>query len=349
MRLAHPFASRRAFTLIELLVVIAIIALLVGILLPALGKARDSARKIVSAANLRSLGTMNYNYGADNKDVFFNVFNERNSSAVQPFWFSYLDPLQAQRANPIITQLGSPDRATEAWSFLWASVASVYSSGNIADYISPAMRDPRDANITARHVGLLRAGITTPNPSASLDLVWVDTSYFMSPTMWFSPRRYAGITQLPAPSNNVGRNLFSRNRFSDASTPSQKAMLFERFDWTKKRRVGPAGQSAETAPQFNNPGAEPQVTWVDGSVDSVKISRLVTLANAPETADTFRPSGVWNLGQWNELTNNVPGVTQIGNDPWENSAAATMAQPPSNYTWPQYLWGTRNGIRGRDR
>ena len=57
--------NRPGFTIVELLVVISIIALLIAILLPAIGKARDAARVTQSAANLRNLSVANDTYGAD--------------------------------------------------------------------------------------------------------------------------------------------------------------------------------------------------------------------------------------------------------------------------------------------
>jgi prepilin-type N-terminal cleavage/methylation domain-containing protein len=61
-------ARFRGFTLIELLVVIAIIALLIGILLPALGEARRAARTTISTSNQRQLATGMNSYATDYKD-----------------------------------------------------------------------------------------------------------------------------------------------------------------------------------------------------------------------------------------------------------------------------------------
>jgi prepilin-type N-terminal cleavage/methylation domain-containing protein len=82
--------SNRAFTLIELLVVIAIIALLVGILLPALGEARKSARAVIDQVNLKQFGTVLGTYSADFQDRIFS-FTWRAPKGKENYTTTYSD------------------------------------------------------------------------------------------------------------------------------------------------------------------------------------------------------------------------------------------------------------------
>lgn len=78
---------RRAFTLIELLVVVAVIALLISILLPALGAAVKAARTVQCLSNIRQIGVAATSYATDTGGAFPVIPEASNGAETCYLWF----------------------------------------------------------------------------------------------------------------------------------------------------------------------------------------------------------------------------------------------------------------------
>ena len=80
------------FTLIELLVVIAIIAILAGMLLPALGRAKEKGKATVCINSLRQMAIAQSVYGGDYQGRFTPTFAVRGGNVERKAWFNFLAP-----------------------------------------------------------------------------------------------------------------------------------------------------------------------------------------------------------------------------------------------------------------
>ena len=110
-----PLHRRRAFTLIELLVVISIIAILIGLLLPALGRAKDNAKQVLCLSNMRQMGLATVSYATEYKvypqpalDSDIGPVSARESA----MWFNALDPYLHTQG---LAYSGATDRSYESY------------------------------------------------------------------------------------------------------------------------------------------------------------------------------------------------------------------------------------------
>lgn len=332
---------RRAFTLIELLVVIAIIALLVGILLPAISTARRSAQLVKSQANLRSLSQVQAMYGLDHMDSFTNPFplpGFKTGGAMALGWAQARKP-----GNNFRFEFRADNRwYSEMYGFHWYSLTASWL--NEADYQSEVQFSPLDATLSTRVQDMW-----INDPDLTIDeLIW-DCSYVLTPTAWFSPRRYTTNNRPNAPRMNPEASMAKRMKFSDARYPSEKVLLWERFDWTARERVASRHTVSANhvvvygneigSPQWNNVEASPSVATIDGGVRRVRIADIVARMWEEDTihADQFKPSGDFQppQGLMESYTMHQDGL-EIG------------TTTSGRGVYPAFFWATRNGMSGRD-
>jgi len=335
-----PNSVKKGFTLIELLIVIAIIALLVGILLPALGEARKVGRKSVCESNIRQFGIAVANYATD--------FTDRLSSFTWKKGVVYADGIPAAAdatgaaANQAIDILRRRAFRDDLNLISGWIPHVLYSHLVLNDYLAQRLPEkgvacPEDslrlrwqsavANDPAEYMALL-PGIERP-AGLSPERWPYSSSYSFVPSAW-SPDKAQIVGGVVVPTVSQGPNHATFNvpqagatttlglrKLSDVTFTSQKVLMYDsharHFD--KRRQLFYAYSDAR-AP----------ILFFDTSVRTFK------------TSDTDRG--------FNPATPNSPAPTSFAYtpDPWE---PGTRNGTASEVVVGHYRW-TRNGIRGID-
>ncbi|HKI34024.1 MAG TPA: DUF1559 domain-containing protein [Gemmataceae bacterium] len=158
--------SRRGFTLVELLVVIAIIAVLIGLLVPAVQKVRDAAARISCANNLAQLGKASHNYASANGTLppgflgtspnltdgnVGNIFSAQNVGVLgQLLPFMEQDPIYQEMMSGVPSDYLSYTKVYAPW---WAYGSSWAAANNrIKSYLCPVSLTDSSTNVFANLV-----------------------------------------------------------------------------------------------------------------------------------------------------------------------------------------------------
>ena len=199
-------STQRGFTLIELLVVIAIIAILAAILFPVFAKAREKARQISCASNMRQIGLGFLQYSQDSDEVMV----PRNSGPGGSL--SYLDLLQPYLKSGAVTQCpsnpehnyitccGAPPDSKSYVSY-GANAAQRYGRDNTGQYLSGPL-----GSATGPFLDVPVPIANYQSPSQLIGLV-ESTSIFTD----FDPNISGGFNawDVPTPSQPDRGNLFA--------------------------------------------------------------------------------------------------------------------------------------------
>ncbi|QNN21272.1 prepilin-type N-terminal cleavage/methylation domain-containing protein [Planctomycetales bacterium ZRK34] len=244
---------RRGFTLIELLVVVSIIALLIAILLPSLSKARQTAKSVVCASQLRGLGFAWLSYMQESNYRAYKYPGSSNE-AFDHFWMAiierYTTNVDGLRVCPEAREMSAETwgwgAATISWSgehhpagFWIHNAEGDYHFGSYA--INGWMYDGWVKGESYR--SFLEPGVPTYNAPMFIDSAWVDVWPRDTdlPAVDRIDPYHGGNWSTGMPRVTIDRHDFGVNVvFHDGSTRYVKLPELWSLNWSLKFETGPS-------------------------------------------------------------------------------------------------------------